>query len=122
MNWGWVKNTRGYLAVAALNQLGSIVRMMGGRETTSFDLAGLGDLITTATSIDSHHHELGQKLARGETSDINGEGIHALQMIKKYALFDTSTLPLMQFIESVVDNPEQIEERFRIYLAGVFGG
>ena len=119
---GLGKNTRGYLAVAGLNELDTIVRMMGGKETGSFNLAGLGDLITTATSIDSHHHELGQKLARGETNNINGEGIHTLQMIKKHALFDTSTLPLMQFIESVVDNPEQIEERFRIYLAGVFGG
>lgn len=114
------KNTRGYLAVAALNELNSIVGLMGGEQGSPFDLAGLGDLVTTATSLDSHHHNLGQKLARGETGMIKGEGIHTLDMIKKYQLVDTGNFPLMAFIESVVQRPGEVERRFRDYLDRAF--
>jgi len=117
---GLGKNMRGYLAVAALNELNMIVQLMGGEKGSPFDLAGLGDLITTATSIDSHHHELGRKLARGETSNINGEGIHTLAMVNKHKLFDTATLPLMHLIESVVKKPEQVDLRLESYLSGAF--
>ncbi len=72
-------NTRGFLAVTALAELGAIVKHMGGKPVTTLRLAGLGDLITTATSPGSHHHELGRKLARGETRDTSGEGIHTLR-------------------------------------------
>ena len=58
-------NMRGYLAVAALHELEQIVCHMGGQAGTPYHLAGLGDLITTATSEDSHHHEIGRMLARG---------------------------------------------------------
>ncbi|GMW05323.1 MAG: hypothetical protein AMXMBFR8_01200 [Nevskiales bacterium] len=34
---------------------------------TAYGLAGLGDLVATATSEHSHHHQLGRRLARGET-------------------------------------------------------
>jgi len=118
---GLGKNMRGYLAVAALSELNTIVRLMGGEQGSPFDLAGLGDLITTATSIDSHHHDLGRKLARGETRDINGEGIHTLAMVNKHKLFDTTALPLMRLIESVVKNPIQVDLQFNTYLSGAFG-
>jgi glycerol-3-phosphate dehydrogenase (NAD(P)+) len=114
------KNMRGYLAVAALNELNRVVRMMGGEDRSPFNLAGLGDLITTATSIDSHHHELGRKLVRGETSDISGEGIHTLAMINKHGLFDTAALPLMHLIESVVKNPQRVDLQLKAHLSGAF--
>jgi len=62
-------NVRGFLAVIVMEELRSIVKTMGGKAATPLRLAGLGDLITTATSEGSHHHELGIKLARGETED-----------------------------------------------------
>ena len=64
---------RGYLAVAALRELDQIVCKMGGQAGSPYHLAGLGDLITTATSEDSHHHELGRMLAREEVKGIKGD-------------------------------------------------
>jgi glycerol-3-phosphate dehydrogenase (NAD(P)+) len=87
-------NMRGYLSVAALRELEQIVRKMGGQAGSPYHLAGLGDLITTATSEDSHHHELGRKLARGETQDIKGEGIHTLDMVSQHRLFKLEDYPL----------------------------
>lgn len=95
-------NMRGYLAVAALHELEQIVCHMGGQAGTPYHLAGLGDLITTATSEDSHHHELGRMLARSELDDIKGEGIHTLAMVKQHDIFDTSSYPLFKLIEDIV--------------------
>lgn len=79
------------LAVAALQELNHIVHSMNGQSGSSYHLAGLGDLITTATSESSHHHELGRKQAREENDDISGEGPHTLKMINQYQLFNTLT-------------------------------
>jgi len=113
-------NMRGFLAVAALHELDQIVRLNDGEAGSPFHLAGLGDLITTATSEDSHHHELGQKLARGETDDISGEGVHTLSMVNKYRLFDYSNYPLFELVNSIVDKPEQVEQKIHNYLQQCF--
>lgn len=109
-------NTRGFLAVAALNELDEIVLNIGGQPSSPYHLAGLGDLITTATSDDSHHHELGRRLARAETLGIEGEGIHTLKMVTKYHLLNITDYPLFDLINNIVSNPKNIQEQFESYL------
>lgn len=98
-------NVRGFLAVAALHELDAIVRSLGGAAVTPFHLAGLGDLITTATSRGSHHHELGRLIVRGERARLTGEGVHTLAMIRAQALFDTGRYPLFRLIDAGVRDP-----------------
>lgn len=112
-------NMRGFLTVTALHELISIVGLMGGKPSAPLHLAGLGDLITTATSAGSHHHELGCRLARGVTEDISGEGIHALAMVEKYQLFDTTAYPLYCLIHDAVQEPINVAQKFRDYLVRV---
>ena len=95
-------NARGFMTVSALHELKSIVQKLGGKSDSVYDLAGLGDLIATATSENSHHHALGRKLARGDRSDIKGEGVHTLQMVEKHALFPWSEYPLFSLLHEVV--------------------
>ncbi len=109
-------NMRGFLTVTALHELISIAGLMGGRPDAPMHLAGLGDLITTATSAGSHHHELGCRLARGETNDISGEGIHTLAMVEKFQLFDISPYPLYRLIHDVVKQPVGAAQSFHDYL------
>lgn len=109
-------NTRGFLMVEALQELDNIVVKMGGQAKSPFHLAGLGDLITTATSESSHHHELGRKLARGETQGIAGEGIHTLEMVKKYHLLTSADYPLFDLIQNIVARPQNIQSTFDAYL------
>ncbi|MFZ5522517.1 MAG: hypothetical protein ACOY9D_00335 [Pseudomonadota bacterium] len=109
-------NMRGFLTVTALAELRTIAVQMGGKPAAPLHLAGLGDLITTATSAGSHHHELGRKLARGETGDISGEGIHTLSMVNKYRLFDAAAYPLYSLIHDVVQEPINVAQKFRDYL------
>ena len=113
-------NMRGYLAVAALRELDQIVRKMGGQAGSPYHLAGLGDLITTATSEDSHHHELGRMLAREEIKGIKGEGIHTLEMVKQHSLLNTADYPLFQLIDDIVNTPHNVHKKINDYLKKVY--
>jgi len=109
-------NMRGFLAVTALQELDEIVRNMGGQSGSPYHLAGLGDLITTATSEDSHHHELGRLLANESTEGIEGEGIHTLKMVSKYNLFNKSDYPLFNLIHNIVTAPHNVHKQFVAYI------
>ena len=109
-------NMRGYLAVAATREIGMIVAQRGGQATTPYLLAGLGDLITTATSSGSHHHELGRLLVRGRNDAMRGEGIHTLRTIRSLRVFDTASYPLYSLMQACVADPTGIRERFNSYL------
>lgn len=113
-------NVRGYLATAALQELNQIVQVMGGQAGSPYHLAGLGDLITTATSESSHHHALGRKLAREETEDISGEGPHTLKMITQHRLLNTQNYRLFQLIGEIVQNPHNVRSKFDGYFKQAF--
>ncbi|NBQ69053.1 MAG: hypothetical protein EBU46_09570 [Nitrosomonadaceae bacterium] len=113
-------NVRGYLATAALQELNQIVQVMGGQADSPYHLAGLGDLITTATSESSHHHELGRKLAREETDGISGEGPHTLKMITQYRLLNAQNYRFFQLIGEIVQNPRNVRSRFDDYFKQAF--
>jgi len=112
-------NVRGYLTVAALHEMQAIVVSLGGLAGTPCQLAGLGDLVTTATSAGSHHHELGRELARGERQALQGEGIHTLAMVRQFGLLAVDDFPLFRLVQQAVDDPVAIERRIREFLAGV---
>jgi glycerol-3-phosphate dehydrogenase (NAD(P)+) len=109
-------NMRGHLVVAAIAELSGIVQAFGGQAHTPYSYAGLGDLVATGTSEDSHHHALGQQLVRGEWSDISGEGVHTLQMVEKYRLFDWRAYPLFALVHDIVTAPETLQRRVEEYL------
>ena len=110
------KNMRGHLMVAAIAELSGIVQSFGGRPYTPYSYSGLGDLLTTGTSEDSHHHTLGRQLVRGEWSNISGEGVHTLQMVEKYQLFEWRAYPLFSLVRDIVTSPETLREKVEDYL------
>lgn len=111
------KNMRGHLLVGAMAELSGIVQAFGGQAHTPYGYAGLGDLMTTGTSEDSHHHTLGRQLAAGNCSDISGEGVHTLQMVAKYRLFEWQAFPLFALAHDIVQAPETLHERVEEYLS-----
>lgn len=113
---GLGKNMRGHLMVAAIAELSGIVQSFGGQAHTPYSYAGLGDLMTTGTSEDSHHHTLGRKLVRGEWTDISGEGIHTLQMVERYHLFDWRGYPLFALARDIVTGPAKLRDHMDAYL------
>lgn len=113
-------NTRGFLMVNALEELNRIVIDLGGRGGTPYQLAGLGDLVTTATSADSHHHDLGGRLARGEIDMPAGEGVHTLAMIKAHGIVEMERYPLMATIDRIVDERDGAGEWIQRYIDSCF--
>ena len=109
-------NMRGHLMVTALAELSAIVKALGGEIHTPYAYAGLGDLLTTATSENSHHHELGRKLAAGDFSQVAGEGVHTLRMVEKYQLFDTQAYPLFTLVKNIISTPEKLPLYMKDYL------
>lgn len=116
----WGDNTRGFLMVQALAELDRIVVDLGGRGGTPYQLAGLGDLVTTATSKSSHHHTLGGKLARGEIDAPSGEGVHTLAMIKAHSILDIEQYPLMATVDRIVTERTAAAERLQRYIDTCF--
>jgi glycerol-3-phosphate dehydrogenase (NAD(P)+) len=113
-------NVRGYLATVTMQELAAISRQKGGTEAAPYGLAGLGDLLTTATSTDSHHHALGMQLARGERDNLAGEGTHTIRLISQLSLIDTRHYPLMQLIQEIVLTECDAREIWQRYLDGTF--
>lgn len=105
-------NVRGFLAVTALDELAHIVIALGGARTTPHGLAGLGDLITTATSAGSHHRELGRQLARNDRRAVGGEGVNTLTTLRAHPRFDTAPYPLFRLVEDCVREPQDVRARF----------
>lgn len=110
-------NMRGHLMVAAMAELSAIVKSLGGDAQTPYGYAGLGDLLTTATSAGSHHYALGHQLASGHWSDITGEGVHTLHMIEKYQLIDSQAYPLFALVSDGVVSPARLNVRMQSYLS-----
>ena len=109
-------NMRGYLATAAMHELERIVTGLGGSAGAAHGLAGLGDLITTATSKGSHHHELGRRLVRGQTGALEGEGVHTLKMVRAHRLFGSRHHALFDLIGQLLDKPVAARERMKNFL------
>lgn len=115
-------NMRGYLAAAALEEIGRLVAARGGEPATAYRLTGLGDLITTATSPGSHHHELGRALARGEPVALEGEGVHTLATIRARALLDLRPYPLLRLVAALLDEPARAGALVQAHLEGLRRG
>jgi len=113
-------NMRGFLAVEALRELDEIVCEMGGESGSPYHLAGLGDLITTSTSEDSFHHNLGRELARDDRSHVTGEGVHTLKMVDKHQLFEKNNYPLFNLVFDIVSLPVNVKNALHKYITNKY--
>lgn len=111
-------NMRGYLAVAAMHEMRALLAELGADPDTAARLAGLGDLITTATSVNSHHHQIGIELARGKRDALAGEGIHTLSVLRAHPRFDPARYPLYQLVDECVREGGDIRKRFLTLIGG----
>ena len=109
-------NTRGFLAATALHELSAIVQQLGGATATPYRLAGLGDLITTATSSGSHHRELGRLIVRNARDALRGEGVHTLTVLRDTGRFTTASFPLFNLIDACLREPGMARARLTEFL------
>lgn len=58
-------NAKAVLLTVAMKEISNLVKAMGGKKETAYDLAGFGDLIGTAFSPDSRNRRFGEYLGKG---------------------------------------------------------
>lgn len=110
-------NVRGYLCTRALAEIDLIVQARGGDAGTAYSEAGLGDLVTTLTSLTSHHRQMGYDLVagrfdrlQGEGVNIRGEGVHTIAMLEKHNILDLQHYPMLQLMQRFLHQPECIRD------------
>jgi glycerol-3-phosphate dehydrogenase (NAD(P)+) len=65
---GKTRNLEAAVLSASVAEMAAIARSQGGRTATLYGLAGLGDLVATGFSCDSHNRKFGRMLAAGKTA------------------------------------------------------
>ncbi len=83
---GLGENARAFLITRGIKEIIAITKALGGRMETVYGLSGIGDLIVTASSMNSRNFQCGLKVGQGmSVSEAEGkvvqsvEGIRAIQ-------------------------------------------
>ncbi|HHT14319.1 MAG TPA: NAD(P)-dependent glycerol-3-phosphate dehydrogenase [Clostridiales bacterium] len=111
---GYGDNTRAALITRGMAEITRLGREMGADERTFFGLAGIGDLIVTATSSLSRNNQAGKLIGQGlspkEAIDKVGmvvEGINALAPAVKLAQEHGVDTPIMNAAYAIIYNSEK---------------
>jgi glycerol-3-phosphate dehydrogenase (NAD(P)+) len=105
-------NLKSAFVIMALKEMKAIGLLMGAQEKTLEGLAGLGDLITTGFSPDSHNRKLGALVAAGTEYDkaiaqlggVVPEGVRTMEMVLETAGTALET-PLARLIQTCLNQP-----------------
>ncbi|SNB66390.1 glycerol-3-phosphate dehydrogenase (NAD(P)+) [Arboricoccus pini] len=110
------ENARAALITRGLAEIGRLAAAIGGRPTTLLGLAGLGDLMLTATSLTSRNTRLGYELATGgERKNLLGpshalaEGVWTAGAAMALAAKLKVDLPITDAVDRIVKNEVTIE-------------
>ena len=116
-------NVRGFLVTEATREVAAILQTIGGRAETAYTLAGLGDLVTSATGASSHHRRIGADLTAGRTdalsatgANIRTEGLHTLMMVREHRPFAWERFPLFALVNAFFEEPLRLEADLALYL------
>ena len=106
---GYGDNTKAAMMTRGMEEIRRLGLAMGCNERTFFGLAGIGDLIVTATSSHSRNNRAGMLIGQGKTPDealkevrMVVEGVNALpaaiRLCKKYEM----EMPLIRAVQQVI--------------------
>lgn len=108
---GLGENARAFLISRGLKEIVSIVTALGGSMQTAYGLSGVGDLIVTASSMNSRNFQCGLKLGSGMNVDdaigsINQsvEGVRAIFAAREIGIKYNLELPIIETAYKVVNN------------------
>lgn len=104
-------NTKAAILARALPEMARLGVALGGRRSTFYGLAGLGDLIGTGLSHHSRNRRMGEELALRRPHDQAMsatpsvvEGIGAVSLIRQLAARHNLRLPLLEVIAAAIEN------------------
>jgi glycerol-3-phosphate dehydrogenase (NAD(P)+) len=101
-------NAHAALITRGLAELVRVGAALGGEPRTFYGLAGVGDLVATCGSTQSRNHQVGVRLARGESIDailasgITAEGVETVRHVVGYARAHDLDLPISREVHRVI--------------------
>ena len=106
---GFGDNTKAALLTRGLSEISRLGVAMGGRRETFFGLAGMGDLIATATSRHSRNRHVGESLGRGATLEqtlagmvMVAEGVHTCRAARDAGRAHGIELPITEQVCAIL--------------------
>ncbi|MBB4286575.1 NAD(P)H-dependent glycerol-3-phosphate dehydrogenase [Roseospira goensis] len=120
-------NARAALITRGLAELSRLAVAMGGRPDTLRGLSGLGDLMLTATSMQSRNYSLGVALGQGRTlTDILGarrsvaEGVHTARAVAAMGARLGVDLPISEAVDAVLNAGADLDSTIQGLLSRPF--
>ncbi|MFI3329766.1 MAG: NAD(P)H-dependent glycerol-3-phosphate dehydrogenase [bacterium] len=106
---GHGENARAALITRGIVEMSSVLDVLGGKKETVFGLTGIGDLIVTASSLNSRNFKAGLKIGQGEKlEDVLGnskmvvEGVRTVISCNEVASKYNLDLPLITTLHKVL--------------------
>jgi glycerol-3-phosphate dehydrogenase (NAD(P)+) len=110
-------NLRSVFLTLALEEMTRFGVKVGGRQETFYYIAGLGDMLATSLSRDSHNRELGEHLAKGKSIQeidkemgVLPEGYTTLQAVLYIAEKNHVAMPLAKALWDAIGGRLKIEK------------
>jgi glycerol-3-phosphate dehydrogenase (NAD(P)+) len=120
---GLGENARAALIDRGALEIIRIVSVLGGEKDTVYGLAGIGDLIVTASSMNSRNFQAGLKIGQGEDVDtvVNNskmvvEGVRVLQSAHEIAIKYNLYLPIIETAYKVLFEKLDVNEAIETIL------
>jgi len=117
-------NTKAALITRGMAEIARLGTAMGCREQTFGGLAGIGDLIVTATSMHSRNNRCGMLLGQGvqpqdavKQVGMVVEGINALPAAMRLARQYGVELPIMETVNAVVSGKIAVQDTVQLLMA-----
>ena len=114
---GFGDNSRAALITRGLAEMTRLGLAMGCRKETFMGLAGMGDLIVTATSEHSRNNRAGFYIGQGYSAEdakanvgMVVEGINALQPVLKLADRYEVELPICKAVDDIINKGQDVQE------------
>lgn len=114
---GYSDTTRAFILTKGLQEMQELVVVMGGESQTVYGLAGVGDLVLTASSNQSKNAQVGKKLGKGERLQMilkqTGyipEGINTVQAVVQLADRYNLALPLCRGLHAVIFENKTVDQ------------
>lgn len=114
---GWGRNIQGLLIARGLAEMIYFGKALGASSQAFVGVAGIGDLVATATSSSSRNYTFGQRLAKGESVDEIrntmpelAEGVRTLQIAHALAKHYKLHVPITDTLYAVVFEKFPIEK------------
>lgn len=99
---GLGENARAALISRGIIEIIRVVEFMGGLKETAFGLTGIGDLIVTASSLNSRNFQAGLRIGRGDSLDKifeesvqTIEGVRTIEAMHHLSMKSSIELPLI---------------------------